>query len=858
MNEGARIQRQPDPRCVTEAEAFEFGPFRLDPLAGVLTRTGVPESLGPRAVAVLAHLLAHANTYVSKQSLMDAAWPGAVVEESNLSVQISSIRRVLGQIEGRGGSVETLARRGYRFVGPVTALRDSALQGAAVDRQRSNLPASLTSFVGRERELVEIKRLLAKTRLLTVVGAGGIGKTRFALQAANEVTAAYRDGVWLVDLSVLSDPSLVPSAVARALGVREIPGRPLLETLSTQLAGRQALLLLDNCEHLVEACAHLVDTLLQQAAELTVLATSREALSLAGEQVYALPTLSLPDANPTIEDVARSEAVQLFIERAQTHKPDFALTTERAPVVAQVCIRLDGIPLALELAAARIRSLSIEQINARLDDRFDLLTGGKRKALPRQQTLRATLDWSYDLLADRDRTVLRRLGVFASGFTLDAACFVAADGVIDQLAVTDVLDKLVERSLVVADTDSADARYRLLETTRAYALEKLAESGETEAIRGLHAQHFRVQLDGAAQDWLTLREAEWHARYLPELDNVRAALDWAFGRNGDPAIGIGLCAASGPIWLELALAGEGRQRIKTAIARLEQTPERDQARMWLWLGMLWGDAAPDESIRAKSRAIELYRQLGDASGLGFSLVQRALMLCYADRFDEVDAALAEALPLLKGSGLPRALARHSEISGLLMMRRGDLAGARTHYEEALTLYRRIGVEREVLRMLGNQADLTWALGELDAAIEEFREAIAIGRASKTVTGGTLGPKILNLAGVYTERGELDEALAAAREGLPYMKRSGTAWINMDHLALRAALAGDCLAAVRLAGYVDHAYSAKQAARGPNELRARTRLTKLLSERFAASELERRFAEGANMSDDEACRLALQD
>ncbi len=837
---------------------YELGPFRLDPDAGALTQAGLPTPLGARAVAVLTALVKAANEYVSKAGLLDAAWPNVVVEENSLAAQVSAIRRVLGRVPGGEDWIETLTRRGYRFVGPLAELRYSDPQAAAVDGQRSNLPASATSFIGRERELVEIKRLLAKTRMLTVVGVGGIGKTRFALQAANEVTAAYRDGVWLVDLALLTDGLLVPSAVAQALGVREIPGRPISETLCVQLAGRQALLLLDNCEHLVEACAHLVDTLLQRVTELTVLATSREPLSLAGEQVYALPPLSLPYSNADPEDAVRSEAVQLFVERAQEKTPDFTLTAIRAPAVAQICIRLDGIPLALELAAARIRSLSVEQINARLEDCFSLLTGGKRTALPRQQTLRATLDWSYDLLTERERTVLRRLAVFASGFTLEAACSVASDVVIDTSAVTDVLAQLVERSLVVADTNAAGARYRLLETTRAYAVEKLAQSNETATIRRLHAQHFRVQLDLAPEDWLTMREADWHARYLPELDNVRAGLDWAFGRDGDPAIGIGLCGASGPIWMELSLAGEGRQRMETAIARMDETPELDQARVFLWLGMLWGDAAPHESNRAKARAIELYRRLGDASGLGFSLVQSALVLGIIDRVNEAEAALAEALPLLEGGGLTRALARHAEVTGFLKMRNEDLAGARTYYERALSFYREIGVEREVLRMLGNRADLTWALGELDAALEGFREAIAIVRASASATRGTLGFKLTNLAGVHTERGELDDALAAAREGLPYMKRGGTAWINMDHLALRAALAGNWIAAARLAGYADHAYVAKKAARGPNELRARGRLETMLRERFTFDDLGRLFAEGAKTGEEEACRLALQD
>ncbi len=823
----------------------------------MLTRAGIPMALGGRGVAVLAALVRTPNEYVRKSSLFDVAWPGVVVEENSLAAQISAIRRALAKAPGGEDWIETLARRGYRFVGPVSELRANSHGGVPDGRQRSNLPELLTSFVGRERELVEIKRLLPSTRLLTVVGVGGIGKTRIALQAAAEVLAAYRDGVWLADLALLADPALVPSAVAQVLGAREAPGRPLIETLCAHVRGRQLLLLLDNCEHLVDACARLADAMLRAAAELTIMATSREPLSLGGEQTYPLPPLSLPDPAAGIEAIGRSEAAQLFVERAQKQQPTFMLSTGGSSVVARICVRLDGIPLALELAAARVRTLSIEQIDARLDDRFRLLTVGTRTALPRQQTLRATLDWSYDLLAEAERAVLRRLAVFAGGFTLDAATSVAFDAANAATAV-DLMSQLVARSLVVADTNDPAGRYRLLETTRAYALEKLSEAGEIDAIQRRHAQYFRDRFSDAPGAWLTMRDEEWRALYLPELDNVRAALDWALGPRGDPAVGVGLCSASGPLWMELSLGTEGRQRLEAAIARLADAPDLDQARLWLWLGMLWGDAAPAQSLAAKLRAIERYRALGDASGLGFSLVQLALMLGITDRADEAAAALAEALPLLENAGTPRALARGYEITGFLKMRSGDPAGARVHYERALFLYRRIDVRREVVRMLGNLADLTWALGDLDAALDGFRETIAVLRNSPFPTKSTLGFNLGNLCGLHVERGELEEAFAAAREGLPLLLEMGYAWIDMDHFALRAALAGNMPAAARLIGYADATYAAKKASRGPNEMRAHERLLGVLHRSIAPADLARLIAEGRDLTEDEACALALQE
>ena len=327
---------------------FELGPFRLDADAALLTRDGALTPLGPRAIRVLGTLVAHAGDYVSKARLLDTAWPGVVVEESNLAVQVAAIRRVLAQAPGAECWIETLPRRGYRFVGPVRELTDRAV----ADTKLTNLPEALTSFIGREREMVEIKRLLASKRLVTIVGAGGIGKTRLALQAAAEVIDAYRDGVWLVELASIRDPSLVPTAVARSLGVPERSGKPVGESLRAYLKSRQLLLILDNCEHLLDACASLADVLVRGHADLTMLATSREPLRVAGEQTSPLQPLSLPRQGEKVE-IMRSDAVQLFVERVQQQLPDFELTAARAPPVAALCKPLYGINLALEKAAAR-------------------------------------------------------------------------------------------------------------------------------------------------------------------------------------------------------------------------------------------------------------------------------------------------------------------------------------------------------------------------------------------------------------------------------------------------------------------------------------------------------------------------
>jgi predicted ATPase/DNA-binding winged helix-turn-helix (wHTH) protein len=836
---------------------YEIGPFRLDPEAGVLTHAGIPTALGSRAVAVLTALVERANEYVPKARIIDAAWPGVVVEESNLAVQISAIRRVLADAGGERW-IETLARRGYRFVGPVAERRDSPAQGSARASRLSNLPEPLTSFIGRERELVEIKRLLPGKRLLTLVGVGGIGKTRLALQVAAEVVDAYRDGVWLAELGSIRDPSLVPTSVAQALGVQERAGTPLTESLRGQLKSRQVLLIIDNCEHLLDACVRLVDALLRGAADVTVVATSREPLRVASEQIYPLQPLSLPEQGASAETMERSEAVQLFVERVQRQLPGFELTTSRAHAVAELCIHLDGIPLALELAAARARSLSVEQISARLGDRFRLLTGGSRTALPRQQTLRATLDWSYDLLAEDERAVLQRLSIFPSSFTVEAASAVASDAAIDEFAVIDLLSQLVARSLVIADTTAGGTRYRLLETTRAYALEKLAEVGEAEIRKRRHAEYFRDLFEQAPDDWLRMPDAKLRATYLPELDHVRAALDWALGPDGDRRIGIALAGASGPLWGTFGLFGEGVHRLEVALGLIEpHTSESEQARLWLGLGRLV-DETPPRARPAFERAAELYRRLSEPLWLGLSLVRLGRVLAFMGRFEDSEALLTEAHSLLERAGPPKLLSFYFFNFGFLKALTGDLVSARSHYEQSLALDREMGDEFGALAAFGNLANVTWALGDLDAAAASLRQQVEFVRNSPMRTKRLLGYALTNLAGVLTERGDLDDALAAAREGLPLVKEDGSAWIFVDHVALRAALAGKLSHAARLAGYSDYTWAAQKATRHPVEARSRDRLHALLHEKLAPDEIERLLAEGAKMSDDEACRLALEE
>ena len=742
----------------------------------------------------------------------------------------------------------------YQLVHPELPQDFPALR--SLETTPNNLPQQISSFVGRGRETAEVRDLLIRSRLLTLVGVGGIGKTRLALQVAAETHDGFPDGVWFVELGSITDPSLVPSAVAQVLSVRERAGVDLTETLGNHFKSRRLLLLLDNCEHLIDACAALAAAMLQAAPEIRILASSREQLQIAGEQVYPVPPLSLPPAGGDLESLARSEAAQMFIERVRLQDPAFRLTERPALAITSICNNLDGIPLALELAAARAHSLSIDEINVRLKDRFKLLTGGSRSALPRQQTLRATLDWSYDLLDTEERTVLNRLGAFSGGFSLEAASAVASDEAIDEFTVVDSLSHLVARSLVVSETSATGNRYRLLETTRTYAREKLGTAEDARGTERRHAHYFRDLGVRAADEWLSTPDATWRATYLPERDNVRAALDWALAPEGDRSVGIALAGASGPMWTELSLYGEGHRRLEAALAHVRpDTPRSDEAKLSLWLGLAWALAAPDRAVPALERAIDLYRQLGDARNLGFALPRLAHEEAMAGRFEHAAALLAEAHPLLENAGLPKALGDYYDYCAVLKALTGDPASARADLEKALSLYRSAGADRYALFTLAQIGDVAWASGDLDAAVSGMQETAALLR--KTPQTVMLGLCLSNLAGVHVERGELEQALVTAREGLPMLVEGGFAWSHLDHLALRAGLAGSLAPAARIAGFSDAAYLEREMARQPNEARSRDRLQQLLLQGLSRDALARLFAEGADLSEESAVDLALR-
>ena len=507
--------------------------------------------------------------------------------------QYERLEEILTRVLGTHPGTETRRLRDDIAAGrfPPDGAGDPAVENGpektAWTPRHHNLPAARTSFVGRRHEMLEVKRALAMTRLLTLTGAGGSGKTRLALEVGKDLLGAYPDGVWLVELAGLSEGTLVPPAVAGVLGVQERAGQSLTDTIGEVLRWKRMLLVLDNCEHLVEAAASLVDALLDSCQELRILATSREALGVAGEIRWTVPALSVPGpGSPSaVEDLEGYESARLFAERASERRPGFALHSGNAVAVAEICRKLDGIPLAIELAAARTGALAVEEISGRLADSLELLTDGGRTRSPRQRTLRGALDWSYELLGEEERKLFRRLSVFAGGWTLAAAEVVGAGNDLEESAVIELLSQLVDKSLVRIELTGEALRYGFLEPVRQYAREKLGQSGEAEVVRRKHAAFFLALAEEAEPRLRGPQDREWLERLEEEHDNMRAALLWVLER-GEFELGLMLAGALGMFWYAHGHLGEGRRwleetLVKDTRASLEARIRALEALFWL-------------------------------------------------------------------------------------------------------------------------------------------------------------------------------------------------------------------------------------------------------------------------------------
>ncbi|HTT79512.1 MAG TPA: winged helix-turn-helix domain-containing protein, partial [Stellaceae bacterium] len=594
-----------------------FGRFCLMPHRRELLLDDQPIRLGGRAFDVLIALIEARGSIVSKDALMARVWPEQVVEENNLEVQIAALRAAFG---AERALIRTVSRRGYQFTGesrfPAEPEEMRIGTGPDAAKLATNLPQPVSQLIGRDDSLAGILRLAAARRFVTLTGTGGIGKTRLAIAAARQLVPRFDGGVWLADLAPVSDADFVPAAVAAAIGLELAAGAVTAERVANALNGKTVLFVLDNCEHLIDAAAMMAEALLRANPAARVIATSREPLRAEGEQVYPVPPLDVPAANINDKtDLLGYGAVRLFVERVRAAEPQFARDGPPPVTLAAICRRLDGIPLAIELAAARAAALGIEELAVRLDERLNLLTGGRRTALPRHQTLRAMLDWSHGLLAEPERVLFRRLAIFAGWFSLEAASAVAATPDLPALDVIDGISSLVAKSLVVAEVEGT-ARYRLLDTTRAYALEKLAESDEREAIARRHAEYYRDLFERTEAEWKVRPSAEWIGEYGWRLDNLRAALDWALSANGDALLGVALTAAAIPLWMQLSLLDECRNRVERALTAVDAGARRDarqEMKLWAALGgsLLFTSGAMRQIEPAWTRALAIAEGLDD-------------------------------------------------------------------------------------------------------------------------------------------------------------------------------------------------------------------------------------------------------
>jgi predicted ATPase/class 3 adenylate cyclase len=715
----------------------------------------------------------------------------------------------------------------------------------SLEHLSNNLPAQVSSFIGREAEIAEVTALIGQHRLVTLVGSGGVGKTRLSLHVAADLVDQVRDGVWFVELAPLSQGEYIPTTVASALGIRLPSEGDLVENLARALKGKELLLVFDNCEHLVEPAAHVISTILRAAPKVKVLASSRQGLGAAGEATYQVPTL---DA---------STAVALFVERARAASVTFALTDDTAPIVAEICRRLDGIPLAIELAAARVKVLSIPSLAQRLNQRFKLLTGGSRDVLPRQKTLGALIDWSYDLLAPQEQVLFTRVGIFAGGFSLDAATAVCSGEDLDEIDILDLLASLTDKSLVVADTTGEHERYHLLESTRAYALEKLTAAGAHEQFARRHAQYFRDQTQ-AAEERLrsTGLTAPWLANLEVELDNYRAVLEWALKDGRDLVLGGAMAGALSGLWSSRGLAVEGRYWIGLAQAGLDESAHPlVGARLWRVVGSL---SSGKHMHDCAQRALALSQSVGDEMGQALALRVLVFSLYQMGRLEEAGDLSARALAAMRTLGNKAEAAACLNHEAAIHLARGHVAAARESWAQALAARKALGDENGAAVVLVNLAELAFDEGQVEQALRLAGEALEIHLREKNAS--LLAPSYANIAAYRVAAGDLDGAREAAREGLRLarqVQRAPTIAIALQHLALLLALRGEASVAARLICYVNAQYKELGIEREAPEKWGYEKLMAALHEQLSDTQIEKLAAEGAAWSEDQAVEEALK-
>jgi predicted ATPase/class 3 adenylate cyclase/Tfp pilus assembly protein PilF len=758
----------------------------------------------------------------------------------------------------------------------------------------NNLPLQLTSFIGREKEVEQIKTRLKRNRLVTLTGSGGVGKTRLAIQVASELLDEYPNGVWLVELAPITDPALVPRTVCAALDVTAPYNIPALNVLTEYLKTKKILLVVDNCEHLIDSCALLGDSILRTCPQVWMIASSREALGIDGENAYRVPSLSLPDPHGGLQAIEESEAVKLFIERANAVLPAFEMTELNASFVAQICQRLDGIALAIELAVSRLKILKVEQIASRLDDAFRLLTGGSRTALPRQQTLRGTIDWSYNLLTNEERTALRRLSVFVGGWTLEAAEYVC-----DNPNMLDLLTHLVDKSLVAVDLEHEDEpRYYLLETIRQYAREKLAESGEGEWLRERHTRWILELAERAEPKLRGPGQLEWHERMEQEIDNLRAALEWSFHNDYD--LGLRIISALIRFWAPHNHEMDCLQYVEKLFSSglLDPTPLHAKALACAsWVAM--SPTNIEQMVTFAKAGAEMSREVGDQESLAISLGMLALPLSWQGEHDRALPLFEESVAICEAAGIrwvkqavlggvgiatqgfgdyERARAAYQEslalcresgdiefsltqlsLLGGLLTEQGEFKQALNYYEESLSVARMFKNKSQQASQLRNMGETNMILGRTAQAKTLFEESITILRDLKFFNGDPAWT-FHRMGRVARLQGEYEQARHHYAEGLrlaqKYNSRQSLAWC-LAGLAELAALNNQPEKAVRLFGAAE-AIPEFRINLWPHERLEMEQISETIRSQFDEESYAAAYQAGRQMSLDKAVAYALRD
>src|SRR6266478_233487 len=723
---------------------YESGEWEVDLARRELRARGVPVPVGGRAFEIIEVLVQSAGELVTKNDLSARIWPGAIVEDNTLQFHISAIRKALGSDRG---ILKTASGRGYRLLGAWTSRQEctSSVDSIDIELMRSpaepfqtNLPAAASELVGRANAVQHLRGLLSAYRVVTLTGPGEIGKTRLALEVARGLFPSFQGDVRLVELVSLSDPGLVPTAVTGGLGLKLGGDKVSAESVARAVGAQRLLLVLDNCEHVIDAAARLAETIVRMCPRTTILATSREILKIEGEYVYRVPALDVPSKFEELDNILGHSAVQLFIATTRAVHSDFSPNGENLPAIAAICRRLDGIPLAIDFAATRVATLGLQQVAASLNDHLGMLTSGRRTALPRHQTLRATLDWSYELLPEPERLVMRRLAVFAGDFTAEAASLVAAD---DEIAVSDVvcsLANLVTKSLVTLEAGGAIAHHRLHETTRVYALEKLAERGEFDQVARRHANYYRDLFDKAEIELDALPAPTWLTRYGHQIGQVRAALDWAFSPTDAAEVGVALTVAAVPLWVHLSLMEECRGRVEQALSGpADSRDARRNMQLYAALGaaLFLTKGSGPETLAAWTSFFEIAESLDDVD---YRL--RALWGLFVDcitsgRYRAALAVAERFCTCAAKSTDPADGPIGDRLVGVALLALGDLEGARRHIERMLSGY--VARGSHIIRFQYDQrvvarsyhSHVLWLQGFADQAMRSVECQVINARAS---------------------------------------------------------------------------------------------------------------------------------